>query len=190
MPDKPTLLALNGGLFVLVLIFLIAPTPIGATLNDAEGLFALASLVVLAVTGFILYRQLHQIRDQGETQRIVASRNSLQEMNKIIFSDPDTFFPLLYPAMYTKTSTAEAGKEKATAFLLAFAAFNAWEVVYHLQGKKNPEDFKKLLQGIVKGSSIEQTWKNERQMRSAYDLDFQKLVDEVISGKPTGLPAQ
>ena len=167
--------------------------------NTAE----MVTLGVLTATGVILYLQLSHIRDQGEMQRIVASRNSLQEMNKIILDNKETFLPLLYPDFYKgvkpeqdadakaeATTEAEATAD-AAALVLVFSALNAWEVVYHIQKEDNLDAFTKLLARFVKDRHIGETWKNEEEIREAYDSGFRKVMKDILDIKedaPTTAP--
>ncbi len=133
--------------------------------GNIQGLTGVLTVVVLVMTGAILYLQLRHLEAQGEQQRIFAARDSLQKMNKLIFSDTDVSFPILYPTI---------SKGEAEALVMSFAAFNAWEVVYHMQKESNVEEFRKLLSGLVKDSVIGETWINQPPMRAAYDKNFRE----------------
>lgn len=144
--------------------------------GSIEGLTGVLTVVVLVMTGAVLYLQLRHLEAQGEQQRIFAARDSLQEMNKLIFSDTDVSFPILYP---------KVSKGEAEALVMSFAAFNAWEVVYHMQKESNVEEFRELLSGLLKDSVIGKTWIKQPTMRAAYDKNFRKMVDEILGVKET-----
>lgn len=154
------------------IIFQISFNSFGGT----EGLTGVLTVVVLVMTGAILYLQLRHLEAQGEQQRIFAARDSLQEMNKLIFSDKKVSFPILYPHIPPK---------EAEALVMSFAAFNAWEVVYHMQKESNADEFRSLLSGLLEGSVIGETWIQQPPMRAAYDKNFRKMVDDILKVKDT-----
>ncbi len=162
-----------------LLIAIFRSSPLLGNLRGHEAAFQLVTILVLSATGIVLYLQLDHLRAQGETQRIVAARNSLQEMNKLIMDNPAVFSKHLFPAL---------GEEGSAEFITAAAALNAWEVVYHMQKEHDPSGFEKLLSKLVKGSSIETMWNSDEDLRVAYHKDFQALMNKILGITPPDTP--
>lgn len=130
------------------------------------------TLLVLTATGVILFGQLHQIRGQGNLQRIVESRNSLQEMNKLLLSEDAISLEKIYPGM-------SGPQTKETIF--AFSMLNAWEVAYHMETKDNRGEFQELLTDLIgENQIIKERWTTIKRMRTMYDPEFQKVVDRAF----------
>lgn len=118
--------------------------------------------------------QQKEMSKQHDLDRLIAWKTSVQEVNHLIFRDPETFRKVLYP----EAETDEEVKELTA----AYASLHALEVIYYMR-KDDKDDAKRLqdfLKGYVKSDAFKNMWGNKA-FRAAFSGDFRKEIGGYIA---------
>lgn len=172
------ILALLAGLGVAVWCLL----GTGNKANIADKISALMSIVqtgIFIVTGLFVYVQLTQASKQNERDRLVAWKNSVQQICQDILRHPEPYIPLLYGEGIEK--------KQAEKFVAAFASLHSLETIYFMRKDEQvpPTDLRKFVEAFITTSDDFQSfWRNEA-FRPAFTLEFQKEVNSIL-GSTTG----
>ena len=142
-------------------------------LRELEPAAQILSSIVLIMTVLVLSRQLGHIQDQNELQRAVASKGSIQELNKVLLDkQQEDFLRFVFP---------EIKGEKARQSMMAFSLMNSLELLYLTQRERvSRDDFKNLLRGFTR--NVRGIW--DGNFATVYHPDFQKIVEEVFDETP------
>lgn len=109
-----------------------------------------------------------------DLDRLIAWKTSVQEVNHLIFGDPETFRKVLYPEAETDEEVRE--------LTAAYASLHALEVIYYMR-KDDKDDAKRLqdfLKGYVKSDAFKNMWRNKA-FRAAFSEDFRKEIGGYIA---------
>ncbi len=99
-----------------------------------SGYFVYQQLGAMNRNAEIANRQAEIASEQAGLNRIVATKASIQEVNKLIFQYPDFFIPLLYPQLVgDDEEKREEGIEKGKQLTSAYTSLNALETLYHMR---------------------------------------------------------
>ena len=158
------------GVIILILGYM---TYFGGGLNHLKQLEPAAQIlssIVLIMTVIVLTRQLGHIQEQNDLQRTVASKSSIQELNKVLLDEQqEDFLRFVFPG---------AREKDAREAMMAFSLMNSLEMLY-LTRDKNADDeaFKGLLKDFIPNVRVH--WKGE--FPTVYHPDFRKIVQDVFN---------
>ena len=137
--------------------------------------------LILAVAGVFAWVQLRKMseqqekmRAQHELDRLIAWKTSVQEVNHLIFGDPETFRKVLYPKAETD--------EEVRMLTAAYSSLHALEVIYYMR-KDDEGDTGRLqdfLKEYVSSGAFKNMWANDA-FRAAFSEDFRKAIGKHIA---------
>ena len=144
------------------------------TQNFIPPLMDTIQTLIFIVTGLFVYVQLTQAAEQQKRDRLVAWKNSVQQICQDILKHPKPYIPLLYGE--------EADEEQSKKFVAAFASLHSLETIYFMRKDEEvpPTDLRKFVEGFITTSDdFQNFWRNEA-FRPAFTLEFQKEVNSIL----------
>ncbi|MCY4389021.1 MAG: hypothetical protein OXC18_18165 [Desulfurellaceae bacterium] len=157
-----------------------------------SGYFVYQQLAVMNRHATIANKQAEAANKQAELtakqdalNRIVATKASIQEVNKLIFQYPDFFIPLLYPQL-VKEHGEKKGIEQGKQLTSAYTSLNALETLYHMRtaGREKEDPVLDEVRGFIRAyiradNTIAELWR-QKPYRAAFHENFQTEVTDAL----------